>query len=96
MTDIKEIVFFIDIENKELIVKDFVIVKKRKLYTEAQKRATYKYREKNRAQYNEYMKPLRKNYYEKNKDELLMKKANKYLFLKELKTFRNILIDYHL
>ncbi len=88
--DIKEKQIFIDLFTKELIVVEKA---KKSLYTEAQKRAIYKYRDNNRAEYNEYMKPIRKKYYEKNKDILLMKIANKYLLNKELKVFRNILID---
>ena len=84
---------FIQDEPHIFLVIEENIKEKKKLYTEAQKRATMKWREKNRLQYNEYMRPQRKKFYEENKENLLIKKSNKYFWNKECKRLRDILIE---
>ena len=60
-------------------------------YTPAQKRATYKYVEKNRERFNEYMKTENKKYYEKNKEEKNRKDLARYYYKKEARKFLLIL-----
>ena len=88
MNDIKEKLIFIDLFTKELIVVEKV---KKSLYTPSQKKAIYKYRENNRAEYNEKMKPYKAKYYESHKDAINEKKREQYFLEKEMKRFRNIL-----
>ena len=81
-------------QNIILVIEEIEVIKEKKvLYTEAQKRATMKWREKNRLQYNEYMRPQRKKFYEENRETVLLKKSNKYFWNKESKRLRDILID---
>ena len=81
-------------QNIFLVIEEIEVIKEKKvLYTEAQKRATMKWREKNRLQYNEYMRPQRKKFYEENRETVLLKKSNKYFWNKESKRLRDILID---
>ncbi len=65
---------------------------KKVLYTEAQKRAIYNWRNKNREAFNVIMRPHRKKYYEDHKELLAQKKSYKYYYHKELKIFLNILL----
>jgi hypothetical protein len=77
--------------------------------SEAQKRASKKWREKNREKYNAYMLPLANKYYNNHKGEVLEKKQqyyednknaikertlSRYYLRKEIQIFMNILIDY--
>lgn len=77
--------------------------------SEAQKRASKKWREKNREKYNAYMLPLANKYYNNHKEEILEKKLqyyednknaikerilSRYYLKKEIQIFMNILIDY--
>lgn len=77
--------------------------------SEAQKRASKKWREKNREKYNAYMLPLANKYYNNHKEEVLEKKLqyyednknaikertlSRYYLRKEIQIFMNILIDY--
>lgn len=61
-------------------------------YTEAQKRATYRWRAKNLDKVNEARKVWNQNYYEKRGD-FCKEKSNKYYYMKkEMNIFRNILL----
>jgi hypothetical protein len=77
--------------------------------SEAQKRATKKWRDKHREKYNTYMLPMATKYYNNHKEEVLEKKQqyyednktaikertlNRYYLKKEIQIFMNILIDY--
>ena len=57
------------------------------MYDQKMKEATYRWREKNKAKFNEYTNNLMKESY------CPKKRQNKYLFEKECKIFRTILID---
>lgn len=62
-------------------------------YTEAQKRATYKWKAKNLEYVNEKRKAYNLKYCEKNR-EMYKINASKYYFLhKEMTIFRNILLE---
>lgn len=61
--------------------------------SEAQRRAQNKWRENHREQYNAYQLELANRYYHENKEKVLEYKKRKYMFDKEAKIFRNILID---
>lgn len=61
--------------------------------TEAQKNAQKRWRERNREKYNEYQLNLATKYYHQNSEKVLEYKRKKYLFEKECKIFRNILIE---
>ena len=90
MNDIKEKLIFIDLFTNEFIVIETgnIIKEKKTLYTETQKKAIYKWREKNREKYNEMMKPYKEKYYYSNKEKI----AGKYQLKKEMIKFRNILL----
>jgi hypothetical protein len=77
--------------------------------SEAQKRATKKWRDNHREKFNAYMLPLATKYYENNKELVLEKKKQyyednksavrektlaRYYLKKEIQIFMNILIDY--
>ena len=76
--------------------------------TEAQKRATKKWRDNHREKFNAYMLPLatkyydnkelvlekKKQYYEDNKSVVREKTLARYYLKKEILIFMNILIDY--
>ena len=62
------------------------------MYTEAQKKASYKWREKNKETYNSYIAEQMKKQYEKNKEEKLKKNAQYQLVKKEFRRFLDILI----
>ena len=61
--------------------------------SEAQRRAQSKWRENHREQYNASQLELANRYYHENKGKVLEYKRKKYLFDKEAKILRNILID---
>jgi hypothetical protein len=61
--------------------------------TEAQKRATQKWRATHRQTYNKYQLDLTKKYNQKNADKIKEYNRNKYLYDKQCKIFRNILLD---
>jgi hypothetical protein len=67
-------------------------------YTQAQKRATYKWRDNNKEEYNEYMLKLNMKYYFKNQEERKKKRMEQYYYNKEnnfeevWKTFRKMKI----
>lgn len=58
-------------------------------YCESQKRASYKYRENNRDQYNDYMK---EHIYKKYSNKIKAKRMGKYYLIKEMELFRQILL----
>jgi hypothetical protein len=60
--------------------------------TKAQKEAQRRYRDKNRQKYNEYQLVLSNRYYEENKEKVLEYKKKRYIYEKQCKSFRNILI----
>lgn len=62
------------------------------VYSEAAKRATYSYREKNRNTHLEQNRADVKNHYVKNRNKKITKVLDHYYFLKEIALFRNILI----
>ena len=62
------------------------------MYTEAQKKASYKWRENNKESYNTYMAEHMKKQYEKNKDQKNKINLQRYYVKQEFKKFLNILI----
>lgn len=62
-------------------------------YTEAQKRATYKWREQNRERVYELNKPLQQRYYLENKEKCSIESKLRYQYKKECKRMRDILFD---
>jgi hypothetical protein len=62
-------------------------------YTEAQKRATLNWRIKNKEKFNLYMKSLAYDYYHSHQEIRSVINAKNYLYKKESRIFRNILID---
>ena len=62
-------------------------------YTQALKRAIYKYRDTHREEFTEYSKVYRKKYYEDNKDKVNSKRLKLYYYQKECSRLRNILLD---
>ena len=62
-------------------------------YTEAQKKATYKWREKNRDLWNEARKEYNQTYLNKNRDKYRMNATKYYYLHKEMKLFREILLS---
>lgn len=61
--------------------------------SEAQKKASKKYRESNKERYNDYMREVSRVYYESHRDEVLERKKKIYAYKKEAKTLRNILLE---
>lgn len=62
-------------------------------YTEAQKKATYKWMEKNKEHHLKYARDYERKRYENNREKKIQKVLDKYFFKKELKIFLKILID---
>jgi uncharacterized protein with NRDE domain len=62
------------------------------MYTEAQKKASYKWREKNKESYNIYIAEQMKKQYEKNREEKIKKVSDRYFVKQEFRKFLNILI----
>lgn len=61
--------------------------------TIAQKLATKRWRDNNREAYNNYQLTLSNKYYKDNTDKILEYKRKKYVFEKQCKLFRNILLE---
>ncbi len=59
-------------------------------YTEAQKRAIYKYREAHKEEYNNFQRLRSFEYYNRNREEILKKKKIKY---QQNKTLNNSIIE---
>ena len=61
-------------------------------YSEASKKATYAYREKNLDKHLELTRLYVKTHYDKNREKKIAKVLDRYYFKKELALFRNILL----
>jgi len=61
-------------------------------YTEAHKRATDKWRQNNREEYNVLCRVSYKNYYERNTERVRQQKLDRYFVLREFEIFRRILL----
>lgn len=61
-------------------------------YTQAQKKATYKWISNHREDWNELCKANYKTYYDKNAEKLRQKKLERYYAMRELEIFRKILL----
>jgi hypothetical protein len=62
-------------------------------YTEAHKRATYKWNEKNRERHLELARVAEKRLYQKHRDQRKIKALERYYYFREMASFRNILIS---
>lgn len=61
-------------------------------YTQAQKKATYKWISNHRDEWNDMCKTNYKTYYERNAEKLRQKKLEHYYAMRELEIFRKILL----
>ena len=61
-------------------------------YTEAHKRATDKWREAHREDWNELCRVSYKNYYDRNIERVRKQKLDRYYVLREFEIFRRILL----
>ena len=62
-------------------------------YTQAQKEATYKWRENNKEHFKELHKKEAKTYYEKHKEDKIKKVLERYYINKEKATIFNIMMN---
>lgn len=62
-------------------------------YTEAQRKATYKWRETHKEHHLQIARDYERKRYENNREKKIQKVLDKYFFKKELKVFLKILID---
>ena len=61
-------------------------------YNESTKQSMKKYRDATREQYNLYQKNLMIKYHAENKEKINQKQRSKYLYIRECRIFRNILL----
>jgi hypothetical protein len=70
--------------------------KRKRTYTDAHRRAIYKWREAHYDQFREYERGISKVIYQKNAEKAKLYAKNKYWFEKEATRLRNICIEYYI